>query len=141
MVYNMLPWTHPTQHAKRYLDRFSRICTAHGRASQYFTVSRPFSPQKYSFAIACGIWTPSNTSFLGPTRIHNPNGISIASFSVGPTTVTDRPTDHATRSVTIGRTYVRIVLRCGLIMLLSLRDRLHYCEDVLISEVRRGDGL
>jgi len=26
-----------------------------------------------------GIWTQSNTSFLGSTRVHNPNGISIAS--------------------------------------------------------------
>jgi len=32
----------------------------------------------------------------------------------GLTTVTDRPTDHATRSVTIGRIYTYAVLRCGL---------------------------
>jgi len=25
------------------------------------------------------LWTPSNTSFLGPIRDHNPNGISIGS--------------------------------------------------------------
>jgi len=24
-----------------------------------------------------GIWNPSNTCFLGPTLVHNPNGISI----------------------------------------------------------------
>jgi len=26
-----------------------------------------------------GIWTPSNTCFLGGTRVHNPNGILIGS--------------------------------------------------------------
>jgi len=31
----------------------------------------------------------------------------------GLTIVTDRPTDHATPSVTIGHIYARIVLRCG----------------------------
>jgi len=57
------------------------------------------------------IWNLSNTWFLGPTRVLNPNGISIGSAIIaGLTTVTDRqtdrPTDHATRSVTIGRIYV-----------------------------------
>jgi len=50
----------------------------------------------------------SNTWFLGPTRAHNPNGISIGSSAFAePTTVTDIPidrqTDHTNRSVTIGR--------------------------------------
>ena len=45
-----------------------------------------------------------NTCFLGPVRGHNPNSISIGSaVFAGLTTVTDRPTDHTTRSVTIGR--------------------------------------
>jgi len=48
------------------------------------------------------------TRFLGPTRVLNPNGISIGSAVFARlTTVTDRPTDHATRSVTIGGIYVR----------------------------------
>ena len=55
-----------------------------------------------------GIWTASNTWFPGPTRVSNRNGISIGSaFFAGITSVTDRPTDHATRSVTTGRIYVR----------------------------------
>ena len=67
------------------------------------------------------IWTPSNTWFIGSTRVHTLNGISIGSaIFVGLTTVTDRPTDrptiNASRSVTISRIYVRIVLRCGLII-------------------------
>jgi len=53
-----------------------------------------------------------NTQFVGPTRVHNPNGILIGSaIFAGLTSVTDRPTDrptdHATRSVTIDRIYVR----------------------------------
>jgi len=56
-----------------------------------------------------GANVPSNTCFLVPTRVHIPNGISIGSaVSTGLTIVTDRPTDHATPSVTIGRIYVRI---------------------------------
>jgi len=80
----------------------------------------PF-PSKLSIPMG-GIWTPSNTWFLGPIRVPNPNGISIgAAVFAGLTSVTDRqtdrqtdrPTDHATRSVTIDRIYV---LRCGLII-------------------------
>jgi len=53
----------------------------------------------------------SNTWFPGPTRVPNTNGISTgAAVFAGLTNVkdrqTDRPTDHATRSVTIGRTYI-----------------------------------
>jgi len=59
-----------------------------------------------------GIWIPSNTWFLGPIRVLNPNSILIgAEVFAGLTSVTDRltdrPTDHATRSVTIGLIYVR----------------------------------
>ena len=58
------------------------------------------------FPWGCG--PPSNTWFLWPTRAHNPNGILIGSaVFAGLITVTDRQTDHATRSVTIGRIYVR----------------------------------
>jgi len=54
-----------------------------------------------------GMWTPSNTRCLGPTRVLDPNGISIGSaVFAGLTSVTDRPTDHVMRSVTIGRIYV-----------------------------------
>jgi len=30
----MLPWTHPSPHRKRHLDRFSRFCRAHDRDRQ-----------------------------------------------------------------------------------------------------------
>jgi len=74
-----------------------RIAAAHER----FDVIR-------QVAIVC---SSLNTCFLGPTRVHNPNGI----WSVQPILQgsllrqtdrqTDRPTDHATRYVglTIGR--------------------------------------
>ena len=39
-----------------------------------------------------GIWTPSNTWFLGSTRVSIPNGITISSTAfVGLTVMTDRP--------------------------------------------------
>jgi len=48
-----------------------------------------------------------STRFLGTTEIFNANDISMGSAGFwGLTTVTDRPTDHATRSVTIGHIYV-----------------------------------
>jgi len=44
-----------------------------------------------------GSGPPSNTWFLGPTQVLNPNGISIgAAVRAGLTSVTDRPTDRQT---------------------------------------------
>ena len=44
-----------------------------------------------------GIWDPSNTFFLGLTRVHNANGIAIGSAVFArPTCVTDRQTDRQT---------------------------------------------
>jgi len=74
--------------------------------SLYFTMSRPF-PIKIAPSHG-GIWTPSNTWFPGTNQVPNPNCISIGSaVCAGLTSVTDRQTDHATRSVTIDRIYVR----------------------------------
>ena len=55
------------------------------------------------------VYNPSNTPFLAPIRVLRPNGISIGSaFFAGLTILwQDRPTDRATRSVTIGRIYLR----------------------------------
>ena len=102
----LLRLAHPSPQPKLQIDRFSRFCTAHGRKSLYFTYNgRPFPPQDCPFPR--GMLTPSNTSFLEPTQVLNPNGISIGSAVFAElTSVTDRPTDHATRSVTIGRIYV-----------------------------------
>ena len=49
----------------------------------------------------------SNTWSLEPTQVLNLNGISItAAFFAGLTSVTDRLTDPATQSVTIGHIHV-----------------------------------
>jgi len=106
----MIPWAHPSPQPKQHLDLFNRFCTAHRRVSLYLTMGRPFSPQNCPFPWGSG--PPSNTWFPGPTRVLNPNGISIG-WAAGLTSVADRPTDHVTRSVIIGCIYV-VVLRCGL---------------------------
>jgi len=59
------------------------------------------SPQNCPFSWK--IWTPSNTRLLVPTRIHNPNGISIGSAVFAALTIvtdrqTDRQRDHGTLS-------------------------------------------
>jgi len=57
--------------------------------------------------IACSHWgQPPNMCFLWPTQVHNPNGISIGSAIFAGLKIFDRPTDHATASVTIGCIYV-----------------------------------
>jgi len=102
----MIPRAHLNAEPKRHLDRFCRICADDRRVSLYFTMGRHF-PLKIAPSHG-GIWTPSNTWFPGPTRVPNPNYISIGSaVCAGLTSVTDRPTDHATRSVTTDRIYVR----------------------------------
>ena len=66
--------------------------------SLYFTMGRPFPPQNCPFP--WGIWTPSNTWFPRPTRVLNPNGISIGSAVLGGlTSVTNRQTDRPRYSV------------------------------------------
>jgi len=54
----------------------------------------------------CG--SPSNTCFLGPTRVHIPNGTSIGSaVFVRLRTVTNRPADRPRYSVCNGRLHLR----------------------------------
>ena len=63
--------------------------------SLYFTMGRPFPPQNCPFRWGSG--PPSNTWFLGSTRVHNPNGITISSAVFAwLTSVTDRQTDRQT---------------------------------------------
>jgi len=66
----------------------SRLCTAHGRRSLYFTMSR-LQP-KLPFPMGRSE-PPSNTWFLGPTQVLIPNSTSIGSaIFAGLTTVRDR---------------------------------------------------
>jgi len=89
----MILWTHLSPQRKWHLDRFSHFCTDDRRVSLYFTTGRPF-PLK--IALSRGVsGPPSNTWFLGPTRVLNPNGILMgAAVFAGFTSVTDRPTDR-----------------------------------------------
>ena len=57
------------------IDRFSHFCTAHARVSSGMP-RHVLSSNNCPFA--WGIWDPSNTCFLGPTQVDNPNGISIS---------------------------------------------------------------
>ena len=38
MCTSLFPWTHPSVHPKRHLDRFSHFCTAYGTESLYFVM-------------------------------------------------------------------------------------------------------
>jgi len=113
----VLPSAHQSPQPKRQIGRFRSFCTAHGRkcgavfaqmtAECRYTLQWD-APFPLKLAPSHGeIWTPSNTWFPRLTRVLNPNGILIGSAVLaGLTSVTDRPTDHATRSVTIDRIYV-----------------------------------
>ena len=72
----MLPCAHPSPNPKRHLDRSSRFCTAHGRASLYFTMGRSF-PSKLPLPV--GDLDPHLTRFFEPIRANNRNDISIGS--------------------------------------------------------------
>jgi len=108
----------------------------------------PTLPKKFAPSHG-GSGPPSNTWFPGPTQVLNPNGSSTgAAVFAGLTSVTcdkrtDRPTDHATWSVRIGRICVRstamrtnnnmqhIIIFCNNYLLLLpfmaiTQDNLHY---------------
>jgi len=75
-ILHVVSWIQPTQYRKRHLVRFGRFCTAHCRKSVYFRMGAPF-PQNCPFPWGSGAL--SDTWFLRPTRILNPNGMSIDS--------------------------------------------------------------
>jgi len=77
----MILWAHPSPQAKRYLNRISRFCTDDRRRSLYFTMGRPFHLR--TVLSHWRISTPCNTWFPKPTRVLNPNGISIGSAVFG----------------------------------------------------------
>jgi len=94
---------------------FAQLTAERSYTLQRATTSHP--SQNYLFT--WGIWTPSNTSFIGPTQVHNQTSRSIQPFLQDSRQwQTDRQTgrqrDHAIPSVTIGRIYTYVVLRCGL---------------------------
>jgi len=106
-------WAHPSPNPKRHLDWFSRFCTTHGRASLCFTTGRPF-PVKITTSYG-GSGPHLIRDSLGPSDATTQTASrSVQPFYAGLTVTdtqtcrqTDRPTDHAIGSVTIGRIYVR----------------------------------
>jgi len=93
------------------------FCAVHGRVFLYFTMD--LFPSKLPFP--WGIWTPSNTWFLGPPESSTQTAYLdwLSRFYRARSLLwpTDRPTDHATRNDTMDRVYVAyVVLRCGLII-------------------------
>jgi len=106
-IQHMIPTAHPSPQPKLHPYRFSHLCTDDRRVSLYFTMGRLFSSKNLPRPMG-GSGPPSNTWFPGPTQVLNPKGSSIgAAVFAGLSSVTDRPTDHATWSVRIGRIYVR----------------------------------
>jgi len=119
------------ERAARVYDRgLGALLPAGSRGRAHYQVAR-----RRPLSLRRGIWTASNTRFLGPTRVHNPNGISNdPAVFAGLTIVTDRETDRltdrqtdgqtdlATLFVEMGRIYEVLycsLLRCGLITLFS----------------------
>jgi len=96
---NTLPWAHPSHNLERNLYRFS--CFSQLTAdSLYFTMGRPFSPQNVTSH--GDLWTPSNTWFPGPTRMHNRlDRFSRFCRAHECDRPTDRQTDHTTPCATI----------------------------------------
>jgi len=92
-----------TRLLRKWIHNFSCFCTAHGRASLYFTTRLHFPPK-----IAPshgGIWTPSNTvPWAHPSPQPKRHLDRLSRFCRAHNC--DRLTDHITRSVTIGRIYV-----------------------------------
>jgi len=74
----MLPLIYPSPQSKWHLDRLSCFCTADGRVSG---MAGHVLPLKIAPSNGGGVnfGPASNTCFLGPTQVHNLNGISIGS--------------------------------------------------------------
>jgi len=72
-----IPSAHRSPQPKRQINQFSSFCTAYGNG-------RPFPPK---LSLPMGDLDPSNLWFLGPIRIHNPNGASIGSAVFAQVTV------------------------------------------------------
>ena len=118
-VLNIVPWArlspHPKQHLEWLVPPF-----LHSSQHRILTLYNgpPHLPQNCLFA--WGIWTPSNTWFLGSTHVHTPVSISIgSSHFMGLTIMTDTQT-------AIDCIYV--VLWCSLIIVILQTWQLAVCR-------------
>jgi len=89
-----ITWVHPTHHPKRLFNRSSRFCAAD--APYTLHCGTPFLK---NLSLPEGIWTPSDTRFLGSSMhsANHRNGSSIESavfpeFTVVTHGQTERPT-------------------------------------------------
>ena len=82
---------HPSPHPKWHIYRFIHLCRADSTASLYFTAGHTFPLNVVAPSVG-GYGPPSNTWFLGHTRVHNPNSNSIGSAVFARLMImTDRP--------------------------------------------------
>jgi len=109
--------------ANRSVQPFFAQLTAESR----YTMGHP-SPSQLPLPI-WGSGPPSNTWFPGPSRVHKQISIGSSVFADVHTTPTDRPTDHATRSVTIDRICVSSIAMWSSnnMTSLSITGRRHGC--------------
>jgi len=110
----MFPWAHTRDHNPNSISIGSAVFAELTAEGPYILQWAAPSPQNYLFAWGSGLL--SNTWFLWPTRVYNPNGISIGSaVFAGRTILTNRQTDRETTlySVRNNRPHLYIVLRCG----------------------------
>jgi len=99
-----------SQTASQSVQPFS-FCTAHSRMSLYFTVHTVNTPSTKLPLPKERSGSPSNTRFLGPNRVLNPNGISVSSpIFAWLTIVTDRPTDRPRYSVCNSRQHLHTAM-------------------------------
>ena len=104
LIWFVIPWTHPSQQSNGISIALAFLVQMTTECPSTLQWDVPNSPPPQNCPLPWGIWTPCNTWFPGPTQVLHINGISIASAVFAElTSVTDQPTDHATRSVTIDR--------------------------------------
>ena len=97
LIATLLLWAHPSLHRKRHLDQFNHFCTVHHRVALYFTTGCHSPKLPLPLEGTWGSGLPSNTWFLGLTRVSNPNGNSIGSSVIAEhMNVTNRQTNRQT---------------------------------------------
>jgi len=104
----MIPWVHTRPQPKHHLDSFSHFCTPLPSAHSTLQWAT-----RYSLKIAAlhreirnDVHITHSSSLGTPKSSTQTVSRSFQLFFAGLTTVTDRPTHHATWSVTKGRLYI-----------------------------------
>jgi len=107
-VLHVIPWGHPIPQVLNGILIGSAAFALMTAECPYFTMGRPFPPQIAPFH---NIWvsespfnTRANPSPQRKRHIHRFSRFCRAQYC---DRQTNRPTDHATRSVTVGHIYVR----------------------------------